>query len=111
MGIAGLWSEDADAALSFTMLTNEPGLDIAPVHDRQVCVLKPEDWAAWLFLTGRRRNAATAAGGDVGGGGGKGGEGLSGRPQPLLVECIWRKDVVSALAAIENCGMPTLCSP
>jgi putative SOS response-associated peptidase YedK len=51
MGIAGLWSEDADGALSFTMLTTEPGPDIAPIHDRQVCVLKPEDWAAWLFLT------------------------------------------------------------
>lgn len=51
MGIAGLWSEDDDGALSFTMLTTEPGPDIAPIHDRQVCVLKPEDWAAWLFLT------------------------------------------------------------
>jgi putative SOS response-associated peptidase YedK len=51
MGIAGLWSEDKDGALSFTMLTTEPGPDIEPYHDRQVCVLKPEDWAAWLFLT------------------------------------------------------------
>lgn len=51
MGIAGLWSEDKDGSLSFTMLTTEPGPDIAPIHDRQVCVLKPEDWAAWLFLT------------------------------------------------------------
>ena len=51
MGIAGLWSEDQDGALSFTMLTTKPGPDIAPVHDRQVCVLRPEDWAAWLFLT------------------------------------------------------------
>lgn len=51
MAIAGLWSEDADGALSFTMLTTEPGPDIAPVHDRQVCVVLPEDWAHWLFLT------------------------------------------------------------
>lgn len=51
MGIAGLWSEDKDSALSFTMLTTEPGPDVAPIHDRQVCVLRPEDWAAWLFLT------------------------------------------------------------
>jgi putative SOS response-associated peptidase YedK len=51
MGIAGLWSEDDAGALSFTMLTTEPGPDIAPVHDRQVCVLKPEDWGHWLFLT------------------------------------------------------------
>jgi putative SOS response-associated peptidase YedK len=51
MGIAGLWSEDPDGALSFTMLTTEPGTDIAPIHDRQVCVLRPEDWGHWLFLT------------------------------------------------------------
>lgn len=51
MGIAGLWSEDKDNALSFTMLTTEPGPDVAPIHDRQVCVLRPGDWAAWLFLT------------------------------------------------------------
>lgn len=51
MAIAGLWSEDADGALSFTMLTTEPGPDIAPLHDRQVCVILPEDWAHWLFLT------------------------------------------------------------
>lgn len=51
MAIAGLWSEDADGALSFTMLTTEPGPDIAPYHDRQVCVILPEDWAHWLFLT------------------------------------------------------------
>jgi putative SOS response-associated peptidase YedK len=51
MGIAGLWSEAEDGSLSFTMLTTEPGPDIAPYHDRQVCVLAPGDWAAWLFLT------------------------------------------------------------
>jgi len=51
MGIAGLWSEDEQGALSFTMLTTEPGPDIAPIHDRQVCVLHPRDWLSWLFLT------------------------------------------------------------
>ncbi len=51
MGIAGLWSEADDGALSFTMLTTGPGPDIAPYHDRQVCVLHPRDWAHWLFLT------------------------------------------------------------
>lgn len=51
MGIAGLWSEADDGGLSFTMLTTAPGPDIAPYHDRQVCVLAPEDWAHWLFLT------------------------------------------------------------
>jgi putative SOS response-associated peptidase YedK len=51
MGIAGLWSEADDGTRSFTMLTTAPGPDIAPYHDRQVCVLAPADWAAWLFLT------------------------------------------------------------
>jgi putative SOS response-associated peptidase YedK len=51
MGIAGLWSEDDDGTPSFVMLTTAPGPDIAPYHDRQVCVLRPDEWAAWLFLT------------------------------------------------------------
>ncbi|MBN9309035.1 SOS response-associated peptidase [Devosia sp.] len=51
MGIAGLWSEDDEGALSYTLLTTAPGPDIAPIHDRQVCVLRPEQWAHWLFLT------------------------------------------------------------
>lgn len=51
MAIAGLWSEADDGALSFTMLTTTPGPDIAPYHDRQVCILAPKDWAAWLFLS------------------------------------------------------------
>jgi len=48
MAIAALW-RDGDVP-SFTMLTAEPGADMAPYHDRQVCVLRPEEWAAWLFL-------------------------------------------------------------
>jgi len=52
MGIAGLWREgEGGDPPSFTMLTTEPGPDVAPYHDRQVAVLRPEDWAAWLFLT------------------------------------------------------------
>ena len=52
MGIAGLWRDGANGEpAAFTMLTTEPGPDIAPYHDRQVVVLRPEDWAAWLFLT------------------------------------------------------------
>jgi putative SOS response-associated peptidase YedK len=51
MAIAGLWSEADDGTLSFTMLTTSPGPDIQPYHDRQVCVLRPGDWADWLFLT------------------------------------------------------------
>jgi putative SOS response-associated peptidase YedK len=52
MAIAGLWREGADAEPpAFTMLTTDPGPDIAPYHDRQVVLLRPEDWSAWLFLT------------------------------------------------------------
>ncbi len=52
MAIAGLWREaEGDEPRSFTMLTTTPGPDIAPYHDRQIVVLRPEDWAHWLFLT------------------------------------------------------------
>ncbi len=50
--IAGIIREDAiDGAACFTMLTTEPGPDVAPYHDRQVVVLEREDWGAWLDLT------------------------------------------------------------
>jgi putative SOS response-associated peptidase YedK len=48
MGIAGLWSEAEDGALSFTMLTTEPGPDIAPYHNRQIALLPPQQWDDWL---------------------------------------------------------------
>ena len=48
--IAGLW-RPGDGGDGFTMLTTEPGPDIAPIHDRQIVILRPEQWAAWLWLT------------------------------------------------------------
>lgn len=33
---------------AFTMLTCEPGPDVAPIHNRQVVVLDRSGWAAWL---------------------------------------------------------------
>jgi putative SOS response-associated peptidase YedK len=45
--IAGLW-RPSDAAEAFTLLTVEPGPDVAPYHSRQVAVLPREKWAAWL---------------------------------------------------------------
>jgi putative SOS response-associated peptidase YedK len=36
---------------SFAMLTTAPGPDVAPYYNRQVVVLRPEDWAAWIHLT------------------------------------------------------------
>jgi putative SOS response-associated peptidase YedK len=46
--IAGIWRETKDVGEAFTMLTMEPGPDIAPYHDRQIAVLDRTDWAAWL---------------------------------------------------------------
>jgi putative SOS response-associated peptidase YedK len=47
--IAGMWrTKAANGEDAWTMLTCEPGPDIAPYHDRQVIVLEPERWSAWL---------------------------------------------------------------
>jgi len=47
--IAGVWrAAAAKGEDAFTMLTVEPGADIAPYHDRQVVVLSPPQWSAWL---------------------------------------------------------------
>jgi len=46
--IAGLWRTDPQVGEAWTMLTTEPGSDIAPYHDRQVVLLTPPDYARWL---------------------------------------------------------------
>lgn len=46
--IAGLWRDTSDVGEAFTMLTCEPGPDIAPYHGRQVVVLGRDEWARWL---------------------------------------------------------------
>jgi putative SOS response-associated peptidase YedK len=51
LAIAGLWREGKSGAPAFTMLTTSPGPDVEPYHSRQVVVLKPEDWSAWIYLT------------------------------------------------------------
>lgn len=52
MAIAGLWREgEGNQPPSFAMLTTEPGPDVEPYHNRQVAVLWPADWTAWLHLT------------------------------------------------------------
>ncbi|RVJ14728.1 SOS response-associated peptidase [Sinorhizobium medicae] len=48
MCIAGIWRETKDVGEAFTMLTMEPGPEIAPYHDRQIVVLEREAWADWL---------------------------------------------------------------
>lgn len=45
-GVAGLIREDR-----FTLLTGEPGPDIAGYHSRQIVILPPQTWAAWLDVT------------------------------------------------------------
>jgi putative SOS response-associated peptidase YedK len=52
MAIAGnIWREGQDGQPAFAMLTTEPGSDVLPYHNRQVVVLRPTDWAAWIYLT------------------------------------------------------------
>jgi putative SOS response-associated peptidase YedK len=52
MAIAGLWRDgEGNKPPTFTLLTAEPGPDVAPIHNRQIVVLRPEDWAAWIHLT------------------------------------------------------------
>jgi putative SOS response-associated peptidase YedK len=51
LAIAGLWRDRKAGVPAFTMLTTSPGPDVEPYHSRQVVVLPPEDWAAWIYLT------------------------------------------------------------
>lgn len=46
--IAGLWRKTAEVGEAFTMLTTEPGADVAPYHSRQICVLDRSDLTSWL---------------------------------------------------------------
>jgi putative SOS response-associated peptidase YedK len=60
--IAGLWRTAADGgAPNFTMLTVEPGPDVAPYHDRQIVVLPKESWGAWLSLSKPESDLLTAS--------------------------------------------------
>lgn len=52
MAIAGIWRDGhGNHPPSFAMLTTMPGPDVEPYHNRQVVVLRPENWAAWIYLT------------------------------------------------------------
>jgi putative SOS response-associated peptidase YedK len=53
--IAGLW-RTTDLGEAFTMLTAEPGPDVAPYHNRQVTVIGHESWGAWLDGSGSARD-------------------------------------------------------
>lgn len=32
-------------------MTTAPCADVAPYHNRQIVLLRPEDWAAWIHFT------------------------------------------------------------
>ena len=48
LGIAGIWRAHPAVGEAFTLLTAEPGPDVAPLHHRQIVLLDPADWASWL---------------------------------------------------------------
>ena len=65
--IAGIWRETEDVGEAYTMLTMEPGPDIAPYHDRQIVTFAPQAGMDWLTLSRPQREllAPTPAGGLV----------------------------------------------
>ncbi len=46
--IAGIVRDDPKVGEAFTLLTVPPGADIAGYHNRQIAVLDPTEWRAWL---------------------------------------------------------------
>lgn len=46
--IAGIWRSHPEIGEAFTMLTMDPGDDIAPYHSRQIVPLPRDRWADWL---------------------------------------------------------------
>ena len=61
--IAGVMRPMADGAPAFSMLTVEPGPDIAPYHSHQVVVLGPSEWPIWLGDEAPERVLRPSAGG------------------------------------------------
>ena len=51
IGIAGLFRNAPGIGEAFTMLTTEPGPDVAPYHGRQIAVLPSSEWSAWLDVS------------------------------------------------------------
>ena len=48
LGIAGVTRTVPEVGEAYTMLTTEPGPDVAPYHSRQVAVVPQAEWRAWL---------------------------------------------------------------
>ena len=51
LGIASVWRRHPDVGEAFTLLTAEPGPDVAPYHGRQIVLLPPDSWRDWLDHT------------------------------------------------------------
>lgn len=43
----GFW-RPTEVGAAFTLLTVEPGLDVAPFHNRQIVVLPRDQWGRWI---------------------------------------------------------------
>lgn len=64
--IAGVWrAKAANGQDAWAMLTCEPGPDIAPYHDRQVIVLDPGRWSAWLSGASEAEMLSSSPGGSI----------------------------------------------
>src|SRR5215218_9852075 len=48
LGIAGLVRTTPGIGEAFTMLTTEPGPDVAPYHSRQISLIAQADWKSWV---------------------------------------------------------------
>ena len=48
LGIAGLVRAHPEIGEAFTMLTTDPGPDVAPYHSRQVALIPKAGWRSWL---------------------------------------------------------------
>jgi putative SOS response-associated peptidase YedK len=46
--IAGLLRPNTDVGEAFTLLTAPPGPDVGAYHNRQIALLRPDQWKSWL---------------------------------------------------------------
>lgn len=46
--IAGLVRSNPEVGEAFTLLTVPPGPEVEPYHNRQIALLRPDQWRAWL---------------------------------------------------------------
>jgi putative SOS response-associated peptidase YedK len=48
IGIAGITRTDPQVGEAFTLLTADPSAEVAPIHNRQVVLPRPDQWLSWL---------------------------------------------------------------